>query len=59
MATLHLSGFFNFPLAETFLPMLVKEPAEYFKPDNDDASNKALLHEPESNKMVAYKVFCI
>jgi len=37
-------------LRDTFLPMLVKEPAEYPKPDEDEASNDALLHEPESNK---------
>jgi len=30
--------------------MLVKEPAEYPKPDEDATSNEALLHEPESNK---------
>jgi hypothetical protein len=30
-------------LRETFLPMLVKEPAEYPEPDQDDASNKTLL----------------
>jgi len=30
--------------------MLVKEPAEYPKPDEDEASNKALLYEPESNQ---------
>jgi hypothetical protein len=37
-------------LRDTFLPMLVKEPAEYPEPDEDEASNEALLHEPESNK---------
>jgi hypothetical protein len=30
--------------------MFVKEPAEYPEPDEDEASNEALLHEPESNK---------
>jgi len=30
--------------------MLVKEPVEYPKPDENEASNEALLHEPESNK---------
>jgi len=30
--------------------MLVKEPAEYPEPDEDKASTKALLHEPESIK---------
>ena len=37
-------------LQDTFLQMLVKEPAEYSEPDEDEASNQALLHEPESNK---------
>jgi len=37
-------------LRETFLAMLVKEPAEYTESDTDEASNEALLHEPESNK---------
>jgi len=37
-------------LRDTFLPMLVKEPAEYPEPDEDKASNEALLHEPEINK---------
>ena len=30
--------------------MLVNESAEYPEPDEDEASNEALLHEPESNK---------
>jgi hypothetical protein len=30
--------------------MLVKEPPEYPEPDEDEASNEALLNEPESNK---------
>jgi hypothetical protein len=30
--------------------MLVKESAEYPKPDKDEASNEALLYEPESLK---------
>ena len=30
--------------------MLVKEPAEYPEPDEDEASNEALLHEPKCNK---------
>jgi len=29
--------------------MVVKEPAEYPEPDEDEASNEALLHEPEIN----------
>jgi len=37
-------------LRDTYLPILVKEPAEYSEPDKDEASNEALLHEPESNK---------
>jgi len=37
-------------LRETFLPMLVKEPAEYPEPDEDEVSNEALLYEPDSNK---------
>ena len=37
-------------LRDTFLPMLVKEPVEYPEPDEDKASNKALLHKPERNK---------
>jgi len=37
-------------LRDTFLPILVKEPAEYPEPDNDEASNEALLLEHESNK---------
>jgi len=36
-------------LREIFLAILVKEPAEYPEPDEDEASNEALLHEPESN----------
>jgi hypothetical protein len=30
--------------------MLVQEPAEYAEPDEDEESNEALLHEPDSNK---------
>ena len=37
-------------LTETFLPILVNECAEYHEPDEDEASNEALLHEPESLK---------
>jgi len=37
-------------LRDTFLPMLVKEPAEYSKPEEDESSNEALLLEPESNR---------
>ena len=37
-------------LSVTFLPMHVKESAEYPEPDEDEASNGALLDEPESNK---------
>jgi len=36
-------------LRVTFLPMLVKEPAEYPEPDEDEASYEALLLEHESN----------
>jgi len=36
-------------LRETFWPMLVKEPAEYPEPDQDDASRETLLPE-ERNK---------
>jgi hypothetical protein len=34
-------------LTDTFLPLLVNAPAEYPKPDADEASNEALLPEPE------------
>jgi hypothetical protein len=34
-----------------FLPILVNESAEYPEPDEDEASNEALLHEPESLKI--------
>jgi hypothetical protein len=34
-------------LRDTFLAMLVKEPAVYPEPEEDDASNVAHLHEPE------------
>jgi hypothetical protein len=34
-------------LTDTFLPLLVNAPAEYPEPDEDEASNEALLHEPE------------
>jgi hypothetical protein len=37
-------------LRDTFLPMLVKEPAEYPEHDEDEASNEVLLHQPDSNK---------
>jgi len=37
-------------LRDTFLPMLVNESAEYPEPDEDEASNEVLLHEPESLK---------
>jgi len=37
-------------LRDTFLPMLVKEPAEDPEPDEDEASNEALPHEPEITK---------
>jgi hypothetical protein len=36
-------------LRDTFLPMLVKEPAEYPEPDEDEASHEGLLQEPENN----------
>jgi len=35
-------------LRDTFLAMHVNKPAEYPEPDEDEASNEALLHEPES-----------
>jgi len=35
---------------DTSLPMLVNGSAEYPEPDKDEASNEALLHEPESLK---------
>ena len=34
-------------LRDTFLPMLVSAPAEYRKPEEDEASTEALLHESE------------
>jgi hypothetical protein len=37
-------------LRDTFLPMLGKESAGYAEPEEDEASNKALLPEPDSNK---------
>jgi len=37
-------------LRGTFLAMLVTKSAEYPEPDKDEASNEALLHEPESLK---------
>jgi len=37
-------------LRDTFLPMLVNESAEYPEPEEDEASNGALLHESESLK---------
>jgi len=37
-------------MRDTFLPMLVKDPAEYPEPDKDEASNEALLHEQDSTK---------
>jgi len=36
-------------LRDTILPMLVNAAAEYPEPDEDEASNEALLHEPESH----------
>ena len=36
-------------LRDTFLSMVVKEPAEYPEPDEVEALNEALLQEPESN----------
>ena len=32
------------------MPMLVKKPEEFPETDKDEASNEALLYEPESNK---------
>ena len=37
-------------LRETFLPMLVKEPAEYPEPDEDDRLRAALLPEPQKHE---------
>jgi hypothetical protein len=37
-------------MRDTFLAMLIKEPAEYPEPDEEDTSNEALLHEPERIK---------
>jgi len=37
-------------LTDTFRPMLVSAPVEYPKPDEDEASNEVLLHEPERDK---------
>ena len=37
-------------LRDTFLPMLVNKSAEYPEPDEEEASNEALLHDPESLK---------
>jgi len=37
-------------LTDRSLPMLVNAPAEYPEPEEDDASNEALLHAPESNE---------
>jgi len=37
-------------LRDIFLPMLVNEQGEYPEPDEDEASNEALRHEPESNQ---------
>jgi len=34
-------------LSDTFLPMLLHVAAEYPEPDKDEASNQALLHEPD------------
>ena len=41
------SPIFRWP-RDTFLPMLFKEPAEYPKPDENNARNELPLHEPES-----------
>jgi hypothetical protein len=37
-------------LRDTILAIFVNEPVEYPKPDEDDASNEALLHKPDCNK---------
>jgi len=37
-------------LRDKYLPILVNKSAEYHKPDEDEASNVGLLHEPESLK---------
>jgi hypothetical protein len=37
-------------LRHRVLPNLVNESAEYPEPDEDEASNEALLHKPESHK---------
>ena len=41
---------------DTFLPMLVNESAEYPEPDVDEASNEALLDEPERLKSTLPRV---
>jgi hypothetical protein len=43
-------------LRESFLTMLVKEPAEYSEPDQDEASDVALLHEADSLKSTLPRV---
>jgi len=37
-------------LWDAFLPILVKDPAEYPEPDENEESNEALLQKPESNQ---------
>jgi len=37
-------------LRDTVLPRLFNTPAEYPEPDKDEASNRALLYEPERYK---------
>jgi len=37
-------------LRETVAPMLLNQSAEYPEPDEDEASNEAILHTPESHK---------
>jgi hypothetical protein len=39
-------------LSETILPKLVKEPEENSEPDEDEASDEAILHEANSNTSV-------
>ena len=49
-----LDAWVDFPifrwLRDAFLPILVNQSAEYPEPDEDEASNEALLHQPESLK---------
>ena len=51
MTTRYLGGFSNFPMAERHTSTTACQCTWGVpKPDEDEASNEALLHEPESNK---------